>query len=312
MEIDAKIMERARAKARKVCQGEGWPSDIDSLPFRRLCDIIYTTEVYNIEPNNVLLHNEQVIKVHPVFPRMNTVALKILIACFMQDAPTEEIRRYSDQPAATVRDLKDKYFMIFKKRGRQATFRDDSGKICRRIEGCNTKLALERMHAAKGIDSAVMRAFRQVCHDPLTGNKRDIEIDHRKPRKAYEADGEVPPEPDSDKVDDGTFFEYFRPLSKFLNDKKRGVCGTCLEGKEIYLPDFVDHNAYKHERGIYDVKPTCVGCWWHNPALPLHPEFLLKQSLDDLKKIQDDNENLNKLRDALRREKDARDKKTRG
>jgi hypothetical protein len=301
MKANEDVMEQARAKARRICTSRGWAHD--KPIFNRVVDIVYTQLIKKLEPNNALFDSDKLMFEHPVFPRRGTKEMACLILLYNNEKTLRELgaELESSQAAATIRTLVKKYFFMFKKNENSKTeynvYNSEKGERCRQITDCDVDAALKYINQPR-TDPTLTEAFRKLYTDPLSGNRDSIEVDHRMPNEASRTLGVRIRDPSWDLVADGTFFKYFQPLSKSLNNFKREVCVACLHHKPIWVPDWVDREAYKKEWEVPE--KGCKGCFWHNYAEPLHPEVLSKATLAHLKQQQATNENTEPLQAALR------------
>jgi len=300
MVIDKDIMEQARAKARRICTIHGWAHD--NPVFNRIVNIVYTQLIKRLEPNNALFDSDKLMFEHPLLPNRGTKELACLIILYNNEKtlPALGVELDSSQAAGIIRTLVKRYFFTFKRDENAKTgyniYTNKNGERCRQIIDCDVDAARNYINQPR-TDPSLTKVFRKSYNDPLSGNRDSIEMDHRMPNEACRTLGVRIKDPSWDLVADGTFFKYFQPLSKSLNSVKREACTACLHHKPIWVPEWVDREAYKKEWEIPE--KGCKGCFWYNYAKPLHPEVLSRATITHLKCQQTLNEDIGKLQTAL-------------
>ena len=120
--------------------------------------------------------------------------------------------------------------------------------------------------------------FLKGKEDFVTGQSRELEIDHRQPREASTKLGYNYPHLDSSTLH--TSEDYYQVLTRETNLKKKSSCQQCMSGKPIpilplgkllqkegylYKTYFEDHI----KENIKNNRPPCFGCFWYNHEKPL-------------------------------------------
>jgi hypothetical protein len=242
-------------------------------------------------PNNSALTADGFLAL-PGVETLGPVPRQLLYACYKRFAPNAELGRFSEQPAAGIRILRDAGYIFGVGRSLdpaelRPADRRSGGQALVVCEGQNYRYIIrhdpsEVLGGQCTVHGSGTKLFKQGAFCAHTGTTSVLEIDHRQPVGAHRRLGTTPPtELTKEMVENGEAGRHYQILSRNANQRKREVCGQCLAGKEIVLPPplrrFKDH--YRREFSDSRVPlPTvenpavaCRGCFYFDHSTPLFP-----------------------------------------
>lgn len=267
-----------RSEVREVIREYGEEFEVSERAVKRIVALREIREEYDLPRNPSVFHEELLNEVaEDHFPSSGTKELGILYLLYRREGSSRELGRVGDQPAAQVRDLRQKGFRCFHPdaedgivpKGGTTTYKpQDATENHRKI----IKYEAPAAKVGSRVSPRVRRQFLKGKRDPLNGTTSRLEVDHRMPVSACRKAGVEPKELTEQMIEAGTAEEHFQVLSRQNNQIKRQVCQACLRGEEIRIPSafekYKDHyKRYWTNQG----EDSCKGCFWYNPHEPEVP-----------------------------------------
>jgi hypothetical protein len=211
---------------------------------------------------------------NPLPGRASEKVWRIAASIHKRFAPSEETSAISEQHAKIFQILRDKHGFIML----SESIKDgesNSNFVCYKngVKGHKAvgirplSVLVDTINIKLSIQQRAEFMSNRRCS--ITGQKTQLEIDDRTPRKVMlERFSCNPPVLNKELIDSGHANDFFQILTRPQNALKREVCARCLSGKDIYIPEGYRAELYKKrfDNYCYTTK-SCKGCFWFNPSI---------------------------------------------